>query len=238
VAAFAAAVLINFLVAYNLYRSVTPVHPVLPWPGRQIAAEEAPYCWAAELPKGSRVLLVGQGGQFYFPAGSLYATVFDESPLTALSRRTGGGPGAGADVPAGLRAAGVTHVWAAWAELWLAAHTVGLEESIGEDLLRRARAGLPPGLAILEHLPDEGARLVRAVYLERDAEGRVAPVVRQAHSQPTTASGPSTSPAPAGPSESGFPADWPVLTIYALPWAPDGGAAATGASAPALPRAR
>jgi hypothetical protein len=121
---------------------------VPPLEGEQISGELEPYRMAAELPAGSRLMLLGEAKAFYFPPGTIYATVFDPHPLADLAKR---------DLPPAeaakrLAEMGVTHVWVDWREVWRLANTYGFPSPLGEQVFACWRAGGPPKLPVLAGL--------------------------------------------------------------------------------------
>ncbi len=105
------------------------------------------------VPDDARFLLVGKADAFYFPPGSVYATAFDANLLAEMMRSGLHG----SEALAKLRAMGVTHIWVDWAEIWRLAGTYGYAPIIADELLARYRAGMPPGLKILDEMQLSGA---------------------------------------------------------------------------------
>ena len=206
-AIFVFAVAINLYVACNTLRfdgSDRPRQPIPPLPGSMLVKFWWPYDQAADLPAGSRILLVGDSRGFYFPPGTRYATAFDPHPLADMLRRGL----TGEKLIAELRAMGITHVWVDWREIWRLAATYGYPAVLSRELHDRWQAMREPGLAALDQLAELGA------------ESRQLHLRFRAATQP--ASQPATAPAPKPPESkqldpSGFPRHWPTITIYALP---------------------
>ncbi|HOF17497.1 MAG TPA: glycosyltransferase family 39 protein, partial [Phycisphaerae bacterium] len=191
VALFIAAAGVNLVIAFGMYRQCTGIVrggkyieiPAVPTPGDQIARELPPYSELGMLPEGSRVMLLGEARAFYFPTGTIYATVFDEHPLASALRRH---PDNTPAVVEQLKAMGVTHLWVNWPEMWRLAHSYGFDATIAGDLSARVAVGRPAGLDALDRL---GVRVARQIDI----------------------------PPPPGPLAD---ADWPSLTLYALPGVP------------------
>jgi len=151
------------------------------------------------VPPGSRVLLVGQCQAFYCPTGAIYATAFDEHPLAAMVREAVSPERIGDR----LRDMGVTHVLVDWYETSRLAHTYGYPGPLSEGLYERYVRGLPPALPVLEAL-----RRTHGLYVYREDR------LSRRRSE-TAASRPAS-----GPATARARADWPVVTVYAFPWAP------------------
>ena len=157
-----AVVVFLVVVAINLMTSVVILRdtggpPVPPFPGSEIAAKVSPFHAAAALPEGSKLMLVGQARAFYFPPGTIYATVFDVHPLAEM---LAGGPSAKQTL-AGLRTLGVTHIWMDWLEISRLANTYGFPAPLTSDLLERIRSGGPVGTTNLDRL---GLRTVENLH--------------------------------------------------------------------------
>jgi hypothetical protein len=108
------------------------------------------------LPPRSRVLLVGDAKAFYFPAPTVYSTVFDadQSPLVRLiDQRLPPG-----EVLRRLRELGITHIWVDWSEVWRLATTYGYPAAISAELFDRRRDGRPAGLDVLDEMVPLGLR--------------------------------------------------------------------------------
>lgn len=196
IAIFAAAVLVNVVITYNVYQFGTAGVPVPPFPGDHIAGEFFPYTEASGLPEGSRILLVGDAKAFYFPTGTIYATAFDAHPLAELAERGL----TGEQMLRELRSRGVTHIWVDWQEIWRLANTYGFPAVLSEDLFERRAKNLPPSLGVLEKLERAGLRRIKDIRL---------PV------EPTS---PDTRPAATRPAATAPSHDaWPIASIYALP---------------------
>ena len=87
------------------------------------------------LPADSKTLLVADNsGLLYLNRPIVYATAFDEAPLGRIIRETDGEPD---EVTARLRAAGVTHVWVHWAELYRLHRTYGHDADVTIERLQQ-----------------------------------------------------------------------------------------------------
>ncbi len=148
VALFAAVAGMGLAEGYSIFRANTASRDDPPWPGRRIAAEGFPYHHAAELPDGSKILLVGEAKAFYFPPNTVYATCFDTHPLAELIDR-GLGP---REIHRELRSRGITHIWGNFSEVIRLAMTYGYPRSLSEDVLSRAGSGRRPGMKLLDDL--------------------------------------------------------------------------------------
>jgi hypothetical protein len=200
VAIFMAAAVINLLTAISIYtfHSQGGYAALNGQAGEQIARY---FDWkpAWDLPPGSRLMVVGDATAFYFPSGTVYATVFDAQPLARMVE-DGLTP---AEILARLRAMGVTHLWFNWPEIGRLAGTYGFPAALSRDLFLRARQGEPPGLPVLDELAACGMTVWKEIRPPAPA------------SEPSSqASSPDSSPASA---PAGRGAAWPVVTIYALP---------------------
>jgi 4-amino-4-deoxy-L-arabinose transferase-like glycosyltransferase len=73
-----------------------------------------PVAWMnANLPEQAKVLYIGEARAYYSRHPVVWATAFDQHPLAAMSR----GAANAEQLHAGMRQAGVTHVYVNWAEL-------------------------------------------------------------------------------------------------------------------------
>jgi len=136
----AAATAMNLASAATFYRAEmarwnSPGIPPVGLSGANFAAQFRYYRPANTLPEGSRLMLVGDAGAFYFPPGTIYATVFDRHPLEKIIDRR---PPAAA-----LREMGVTHVLVNWSEINRLTHTYGWPSELAPDRLREAFSGWP-----------------------------------------------------------------------------------------------
>ena len=104
-------------------------------------------------------MLIGEAQAFYFPNGTVYATVFDPHPLELLIRQD---PDPAA-VLRGLRRMGVTHLYFDWGEILRLASTYGYPPDLSWGLIEAREAGKPPTLPILEQLAPLGLKLYRQI---------------------------------------------------------------------------
>ncbi len=100
-------------------------------PGR-VFARELPYYAKANEADADILMLVGEARAFYFPAGAIYATVFDEHPLAGVIRRCESPDG----IIAELRRMGVTHVFVSWAEIGRLTYSYGWPGEMRRERLR------------------------------------------------------------------------------------------------------
>ncbi len=192
VALAAAAVAINLLIAYSIYRRCTDRVPIVHGlPGRIIAERFPPWNEASKLPEGCRILLLGDAKAFYFPPQTIYATVFDAQLLDAIAKQLQAHKLTPEQAAERLRAKGITHIYVDWREILRLAKTYGFPALLSGEVVQRRQNDQPPALKLLEKLP---LRLVKHIELARPP----------ATSAPTTKA-----------------AIWPLASIYALPWAPD-----------------
>lgn len=151
-AVFIVAVGVNIFTAAAFFNYSTRGQIIPPVAGRLIAAGMPPFSVAADLPAGSKLLLVGDAKAFYFPPGTLYATAFDVHPLAELldSRRRL----TPVQVRRELRKLGVTHVLVNWVEVRRLARTYGYPASLtgGPEVFRRL------GLRVVEQMNRPSAR--------------------------------------------------------------------------------
>jgi hypothetical protein len=109
------------------------------------------------LPLTAKPLLVGQAQAFYYPKGTLYATVFDENPLAAMIKKGLSYP----EIARQLKDSGVTHVVVDWYELLRLSATYGCSPILTAGLFECAQQGRPPDLAVLLGLRGQGMVKVR-----------------------------------------------------------------------------
>jgi len=203
---FAVAVIINLLLGAGLYKAATFYLP-LQGVSYQWFVEKwwPPSKPAYELGEDARLMLVGEARGFYFPPGTVYATVFDEHPLArwveeGLTRR---------QILRRLRERGITHVWVSWDEIDRLARSYGFPAALRSDLLERREAGGPIGNDLFDRLD---LPVHKHLY---PPEPTTAPA-----EEATTAAGATTQPTtkPATrPAESDLPRDRPFATIYSVP---------------------
>lgn len=166
---------VNLWVCYSVHRFATDggrgLHGIR---GRDIARHVPPYNEAAQLPEGSRLLLIGDAKGFYFPPGTAYATAFDAHPLAEMIDRQLDPP----EIISQLRARGITHIWMDWAETLRLAGTYGYPASLGLEVYWRRRHKHPAGLRVLDQLASAGMTVWKTLSL------------------PTATTAPATQPAP------------------------------------------
>jgi hypothetical protein len=191
---------VNLWNTYSFFNEDTKmVGPTLPWSGQEIASQGSLYCAAAGLPKGSKIMLVGESQAFYFPTGAVYATAFDPNPLaTAIDASKGDPP----ELLRRLRAAGVTHIWVNWPEIWRLAATYGFPPQLTSGLWPAAQAGRPPRIDALDPARMPG---LKSENFYRGAGGAI-----------TTQPARPAMAAPARWEPFDFPPGWPMMTLYAI----------------------
>ena len=155
---YVVAVAVNLLVTVAMYPTVLRIErSVPPVPGDVVARDLPPYALAQgalQANPQAKFLLVGDAAAFYYPAGTIYATCFDEQLPDRLMREN-------ANLVEALRDAGVTHVLINWAEVWRLAGTYGLPATLTEGLYEEAQTGRPPSTPFLRRIVGQGARAVR-----------------------------------------------------------------------------
>lgn len=152
-----------------------------------------------DVSERSRILLIGDAKVFYFPSGTVYATVFDAHPLAEMIDR-GLTP---EQIFAELRGLGVKYLWVNWREVYRLADTYGYPASLGAEVHRRWEAKQAPGLEVLERLEALGLRRI---------DLSPPPATSQADTAP--ASQPATRPEV---DAQGRPVSWYEPALYALP---------------------
>lgn len=182
-----AAVAGNVLSGGLLYLLSVPALNVPPLPNDGIARHWGQYGVVHALPEGSRVMLIGDVPAWYYPPGTVYATVFDRHPLLDLPD----GAGRGRELLEKLRAKGVTHLLVHWPELWRLSGTYGYPAELRAGLYDDLDA--PPSLDWLADLQRAGAVLLYHRYPQ--GAPRRAGQLDPYHP----------------------PAGWPVFSIYAIP---------------------
>lgn len=128
------AALVNLATAFNMLdeASGNPVAQADRYrPGPEFAKDMS-IVELLDLPKTSKILLVGQATAFYMPADTIYATVFDSDgarpiPLGKTPSQT----------LANLRALGVTHILVDWQEMDRLAKSYGYPAAYVGDLFER-----------------------------------------------------------------------------------------------------
>ncbi len=224
VATAIAAAAINLLVINSIFAITTrgTIAPPLPV---ETYLDKLTFQVAAPGGGPAKILLVGEAREFYYPPGTVYATVFDRQPLEVMIDQHM----TPAEMRKSLRAMGVTHLLVQWHEIWRLAGTYGFPASLSAELYDRWQQGLPPSLAVLRGLEGEGMTVV--AHVKRGAEVNPA-------STSAPATGPATLPAEAAEQTairwpttwptsapaatarwipSSPPHWWPVFTVYALP---------------------
>lgn len=144
----------NLFQAWGLFVYETRGQAIGPHPLQDISKRVLPYSAVAELPPGSRVLLIGEAEAFYFPPGTLYATVFDPHPLEGLLRQHLSPE----ETLRRLRSLGVTHLYFDWGEILRLAGSYGFPSDLSWGVIEARRQGRPPTLPILEQLQALGMK--------------------------------------------------------------------------------
>ncbi len=106
------------------------------------------------LPAASRTMIVGNNqALFYVRRPMIYASAFDESPLTAPMRETS----TPAELAERLREQGVTHLWIGYSELDRLHATYGFDAGVTSEAVAQRIAGwrhlTPPGPTVLVEVP-------------------------------------------------------------------------------------
>ncbi|MCK4626360.1 MAG: hypothetical protein KAV00_13665, partial [Phycisphaerae bacterium] len=83
------------------------------------------------------IMLIGESRAFYLPAGTVYATVFDEHPLAGILRRSDSPD----EVTDEIHRMGITHVFVSWLEIDRLAHSYGWPEEMSAKRLRETFSG-------------------------------------------------------------------------------------------------
>lgn len=209
VALLVAAAAVNLVVVYGLFFAEAGGFRVGSMPARDVSR-----LWMSGFdaeafrppPPGSKLMLLGEARAFYYPSNTVYATPFDVHPLAELARTHKTGP----EMLAELKRRGVTHLWVNWTEIWRLASTYGYPAELTEGLWQRSQLGQEPDLPVLAEL--------RAAGMTRYAQRGM------------------PQPGPARPRSwqpGSFPNDWPGVTVYAMPWAPQPAPATQPTTAPA-----
>lgn len=81
-------------------------------------------------------MLIGESRAFYLPAGTVYATVFDEHPLAGILRRSDSPD----EVANEVRRMGITHVFVSWLEIDRLSHSYGWPAEMSAKRLRETFA--------------------------------------------------------------------------------------------------
>lgn len=138
----------------GIFQADTPAGPMAAWDGQDIARQSRSYAPAAQLPSGSRIMLVGDAKLFYFPSGTVATTAFDPHPLEEWIDQGLSSP----EILRRLKAMGVTHLWFNWIEIRRLANSYGFPASLSVQACQNMRAGLRPTLPILTSLENLGAK--------------------------------------------------------------------------------
>ena len=133
---FAGAVIVQLHFCRERLNDKSPYVSLPPIPGEHMAGNNFP---TSIVRAGSRVLLVGDAKAFYYPRGTVYATVFDRHPLAELLEREAGRD----EIIAELRRSGITHIWVDWVEIHRLAKSYGFPASLTGDAVERIRSGKP-----------------------------------------------------------------------------------------------
>ncbi|MCD4823310.1 MAG: hypothetical protein K8S55_01775 [Phycisphaerae bacterium] len=185
----AAALLVNLVSALTIYlEAAGKKYDVPPFEGGDIA-KSLQYKRIADLPEGSRVLLLGDATGFFFPANTIYATTFDRHLLEDIAAAPD------ATMLDKLRERGVTHILVNWHEIWRLAGGYGFPGCLSGELLGHAQAGRQPTLEVLECLKKAGMEALCFF-----------PTVPDAPRDDVTSWQPYKP-----------PRNWPTWTLYALP---------------------
>lgn len=123
-----------------------------------------------------RVMLVGDAATFYYPAGTVYATVFDTHPLQRLIGR--------GDLAAALAERDITHVGVHWAEVSRLRHTYGWPEALSPARLTEAFAGWPVARDVRSAAAAPGEAPARVFTLYAVPGPAAAALTRPAATQP------------------------------------------------------
>ena len=217
VAITAAAMLVNLVIGYRAFQFVRGFVPSENDLGKAIPAPPGAYR-GLPLNEKENPLLVGSSHNpfhtpFYGPPKSIYASRFDMQWLASVI-----GSGSATEVMERLRERHITHVVVDWLGLWGLAHSTGCPAILSEGLYERATSDRPPALGVLERLKPLGLRVEQEII---PGQPQTRPATKPAASSPA---GKQTQTMPASASvprpKGGFPRDWPLATIYVLPWAP------------------
>jgi hypothetical protein len=144
----------NLVSAWGTFQRESAGNYMMAWSGEQLAGKSWPWSLTANLPPGSKVLLVGNAMAFYFPPNSIYATTFDTQLLDQFIQEGL----AAEEILSRLKDMGITHIYVDWSETFRLASTYGFPASLSEELFTRRACGLQPGLRILDQLQCLGMR--------------------------------------------------------------------------------
>ena len=146
-----AAVVINMTAATGIFQKQVK-NPLPPVPAKMMAKLFPSPQLARKLPEGSRVMLVGDAKGFYFPSGTIYATVFDVHPLEEPPRNTT----SDAQLLSELQKMGVTHLLFNWPEIRRLSYSYGFPAALSDGFLDLPRGEIPTS-QILQRLTAAGA---------------------------------------------------------------------------------
>ncbi|KKL48861.1 hypothetical protein LCGC14_2321270, partial [marine sediment metagenome] len=113
--------------------------PVVGRPAGLYARQAREFRAANAAAAAGKLALIGDGRAFYFPPETYYASKFDEHPLAEPLRQSRSGD----ELAERLRAAGVTHVYVAWARMAHSAQMIGRADGIDQARLEALLAGWP-----------------------------------------------------------------------------------------------
>jgi hypothetical protein len=164
---FLAAAGMNLITAWGLYRQSTRGGFLAPLSRSEIARGARPWRTAHDPRfQQARFLLVGDARAFYFPKGTVYATVFDSQVLVDLLDPSK----APTELLEALRRRGITHVWVDWTEIGRLSRTYGYPKALSVEGTSGRRALRGPALAALERLGPHGLRIETRTYLREPRE--------------------------------------------------------------------
>lgn len=223
VAVTAMAVLVNLVTAGGVFFFVSadvPARPGAPIEAHSEVVIPTPARTDGGLivlvgpPADRRSLILGDPRVFAYPPKSLYASPFDGQWLAEQARAGVSGP----QLLAALKQKDLSYIVVNWEQIWSQAVTIGYPSPLSEDLFERWAKGRPAGLVVLDQLKPLGLRVEQEQYRSESA-------TRPATATAATATAPATTAASSTQGRRGwqaypFPTQWPTLTIYALPWAP------------------
>jgi hypothetical protein len=175
------AALVNLATAFNMLdeASGNPVAQTDRYRPGPDFAKDLSIVEMLDMPKTSKILLVGQATAFYMPADTIYATVFDSDGARPIP--LGKTP---SETLSNLRALGVTHILVDWQEMDRLAKSYGypaayvgdmferesvqgqkkVVNEVGDAIVEGGRIGLnwldPLGLILVKHIqsPDFGQK--------------------------------------------------------------------------------
>ncbi|MCK5114774.1 MAG: glycosyltransferase family 39 protein, partial [Phycisphaerae bacterium] len=149
-----AAVIVNLTAATNIFHQQVK-RPLPPAPAKNIADLIPSPALVRKLPQGSRVMLVGDAKGFYFPTGTIYATVFDVHPLDELARNTT----SDAQLRVELQKMGVTHLLFNWPEIRRLSYSCGFPAALSDGFIDAPRGNTTGWTSrIIQRLTAAGAQ--------------------------------------------------------------------------------